>query len=293
MDIDEKDLIQEESTPKKFGFFSKFFFFLLAFLVLLYCYMHFVEPKKLIVKEYPVKHNLIPESFNGFKIVQFSDIYFGSSINENELKRIVHKINELKPDVLVFTGNLFSSSITLSEANKSFLKDILKETQAKIKKFAIKGNSDYLDIDLYEEILENANFTILDNLNIPIYFDSDTPIYFGGISSISKKEMDLTKALIQEDEKKAYQIFLLHEPILFDEICRDTHLILSGHSLGGILRLPFLGGTIALENVGEYTGDQYFKGKSVMYVSSGLGTEKYNVRFFNPPSISLYRLYHD
>ena len=291
MDINEKDFISEEDS-KTHGFLTKFLVILLILVALLYSYMHFIEPSQLIVKEYPIIHELIPDSFNGFKIVHFSDIYFGSSINEKELERIVEKINELNPDILVFTGNLFSSSISLSDTNKTFLQDVFKKTTAKIKKFAIKGNSDYLDIELYETILENADFTLLDNLNVPVYYEGETPIYFGGIPSISKKEMDITKALIQEEEKNAYQVLLLHEPILFDEVSRETHLVLSGHSLGGLVRLPYFGGILSLENVGEYKDGIYTKGKSKMYVSMGLGTEKYSIRLFNPPSINLYRLYN-
>ncbi len=287
-----EELQMEELTPKKKSFIPKVITCLVILTFLIYCYMHFIEPKQLIVKEYPVINKLIPDSFNGFKIVQFSDIYFGGTITEKELENIVTKINELKPDILVFTGNLFDESIHLSNDSKNNLKNILQKTTASIGKYSIKGNQDYSDISFFEEVMKEANFKVLNNENIPIYYKGTTPIYLSGVPSISRKEHDLSKCFIQEEEKNAYQILLLHEPILFDEISRDTNLVLSGHSLGGLIRVPFLGGLIPFENTGDYEVGKYEMKNSTLYVSSGLGTTKANLRFLNPPSITLYRLYN-
>ena len=140
--------------------------------------------------------------------------------------------------------------------------------------------------------MKETNFEILDNKNVPIYYKGNTPIYLSGIPSISKKEQDLSKCFIQEEEKNAYQILLMHEPVLFDEISKDADFVLAGHTLGGLIRVPFLGGIVKLENNGNYEVGKYEKGASTMYISNGLGTEKVNLRLCNPPSVTLYRLYH-
>ena len=77
------------------------------------------QPKQLEIIEYPIINESIPESFDGFKIVHFSDIHFGTTVNEKELESIVNKINLLKPDILVFTGDLFDNSVTINENTKN------------------------------------------------------------------------------------------------------------------------------------------------------------------------------
>ena len=69
-------------------------------------------------------------------------------------------------------------------------------------------------------------------------------------------------------------------------------MVLAGHSLGGLIRIPFVGGVFKKENIGEYDQGMYTSGSSVMYVSNGIGTEDLSVRFLNIPSINLYRLYN-
>ncbi len=281
---------QEEK--KKLGVLPKIGIFILIVIILLTCYMFFIEPKLLTTKEYAVINTSIPDSFNGFKIVQFSDIHFGRTTNEKEVEKVVEEINKNKPDILAFTGDLFDAYINLSEENVSFLKEALKKTSASIGKYAIKGDSDYLNIKLYEEIMTEAGFTILENKNIPIYYEGTTPIYLSGISSISRNTPDYTLAFQTETENEYYQILLTHEPIIFTNVQNEANLVLAGHSLGGLINIPYYGGLIKKENVGDYTRGMFTSNKSTMYVSNGIGTENISIRFLNMPSISLYRLYN-
>ena len=282
-------MIEETENKKKLGLLPKIGIGIIIILLLLFIYMFFWEPKQLEIIEYPIINENIPESFNGFKIVHFSDIHIGTTINEKELEKIVDKINLLKPDILVFTGDLFDSTVNINENTKNKIEEILKKTTSKLGKFAIKGDQDYSDTR-FEEIMTNAGFQVLNNQNIPIYFNGITPIYIGGIPSISRQEQNLGNALTKEEN--AYFILLMHEPILFDEVTNTTNLVLAGHSLGGLIRIPKIGGLIKLDNVGNYQKGIYQKGNSTLIVSSGLGTQKIQARFLNYPSINLYRLYH-
>lgn len=283
---------QLDLEKKKLGIIPKIFIAIVIFCLLLACYMLFLEPKLLVTHEYAVVHESIPDSFNGFKIVQFSDIHFGRTTNEKEVAKVVEEINLQKPGLLVFTGDLFDSYINLSEGNVQFLKSELAKTTATLGKYAIRGDSDYLNIALYEEIMKEAGFIILDNQNIPIYYKGTTPIYLSGIPTISEGNQDLTKAFAKELEGNYYQILLMHEPILFQEVKSKSQLVLAGHSLGGLIHLPFMGGVFKKENTEDYERGKYLSGSSVMYVSNGIGTEDLSVRFLNVPSISLYRLYN-
>ena len=286
----EENIVVKEK--KKLNIFIKIFIVLITFILLLFCYMYFIENKLLITNEFAVVNSNIPSSFNGFKIVQFSDIHFGRTTNEKEVTKVVETINLNKPDILVFTGDLFDSYINLSDENIEFLKSELSKTTATIGKYAIKGDSDYLNINKYEEIMTEAGFTILNNQNIPIYYKDSTPIFISGIPSASHNEQDISKAFEKGLDGNYYQIMLIHEPILFQDVKGQANLVLAGHTLGGLINIPFIGGIIKKENTSKYIVGKYESGDSTLYVSNGIGTENISLRFHNIPSISLYRIYN-
>lgn len=280
------------TEKKKLGIIPLIIIVIIIIISGTYSYMRFIEPKLLNVREYPIINKKIPDSMNGFKIVHFSDIHFGRNINEPELEKIIQKINELKPDILIFTGDLLDEKINITENSKNNIKEILKKTTAKLGKYAIAGDNDYKDIDFFKTTMQEANFEILENKNIPIYYKSETPIYISGISSIKQNEYDLIKSLEKETNEETFQIVMTHEPILFDELKREVDVVLAGHNLGGEISLPFIGGIIKIDNTKDYINDFYKNGNAKLYISNGLGTEKTNLRFMNVPSISLYRLYN-
>jgi uncharacterized protein len=83
----------------------------------------------------------LPDSFNGFKIVQISDIHTGSFLNAQPLVRVVNIINELNPDIVFFTGDL----VNYNHTEALPYTNILKEIEAKHGVFSIFGNHDYGD----------------------------------------------------------------------------------------------------------------------------------------------------
>ena len=278
--------------------FIKFFLLILVFLGLFfYLYIRYFEPKMVIVNEKSIIDSNLPESFNGFKIVHFSDIFYGSSINDKELKKIVKKINELKPDVIVYTGDLFNNTININDENIENIKNILKNTEAKFKKYAIIGDSDYINKDKYLEIMNGANFTFLDNEDDFIYYKGNDPLQFVGTSSILGGENNIDKFISKNlNDPEYFQIWLNHEPIIIDNLLDNEihpNILLTGHTLYGIVNFPFMGYLLKLDGISKYTNDFYHKKRINMFVSNGLGTYKYNIRFMNIPSINFYRLYNN
>lgn len=86
--------------------FLKFILVLIIICAGTYYYARYVGTTGLVIKEYSVINEKIPESFHGFKIVQFSDTHYGMTTFNDELKNMVSKINILNPDIVVFTGDL-------------------------------------------------------------------------------------------------------------------------------------------------------------------------------------------
>ena len=96
-----------------------FLFFILVLIIICagtYYYERYVGTTGLVIKEYSVINEKIPESFHGFKIVQFSDTHYGMTTFNDELKNMVSKINILNPDIVVFTGDLVDYHYHLNKA---------------------------------------------------------------------------------------------------------------------------------------------------------------------------------
>ena len=83
---------------------------LLVSLVIIYSY--FIGTSGLKVKEYNIKSKNIPDEFYGLKIVQLSDIHYGYHFNKKKLENVVKKINEIKPDIVVLTGDIVDNKIS-------------------------------------------------------------------------------------------------------------------------------------------------------------------------------------
>ena len=84
----------------------------LAFLFL--TYTSYISTTKVHVREYRITNKKIPESFNGIKIVHFSDLHYGTTIDNDNLKNIIDKINDRKPDIVVLTGDLIHDKYSIS-----------------------------------------------------------------------------------------------------------------------------------------------------------------------------------
>lgn len=286
-----------ENTEKRFKGLKIFLFFLLFCILLFFFYMHSIEPKLFQIKEQAIIDVSLPEEFNGFKIVHFSDIHYGSTINDTELKRIVKKINHLKADVVIFTGDLFDDSIHLNDSSFDTMKEILKQVNAKFRKYAVIGNHDYVNKEKFMEIMQESEFLVLENMNDLLFYKGTTPLEFIGTSSSLEGENDIDQAIITETDSNSYfKIWLNHEPIILDELVKkDIHpnLLFTSHHLGGLINIPFYGYLLNQEGISKYKGNYYHKKRIQMYVSNGLGTYKYPVRFMNAPSLNFYRLYNN
>ena len=151
-----------KTEKKKRNLLLKIFLCFLFLILISIFYAFKIEPKCLKVTETAIINEKLPESFDGLKIVQFSDIHFGVSTGEKELEKVINKINELKPDIITFTGDLFDSSINLTDDNIKYLEETLKKLDAKLIKLAIKGDSDYLNENAFVTIFQEANFKILE-----------------------------------------------------------------------------------------------------------------------------------
>lgn len=270
----------------KLRIWVKIVFTLIILIFGTYFYSRYINTKGLIVKEYAIINKEIPSNFYGFKIVHISDIHYKVTTDLIDLENMVKEVNLLKPDIIIFTGDLFDKEIKYKEKDFEDLTNILKSIEFNIGKYAIKGDND-LKIDKWDEVISNSNFININDTYKLIYYKGTDPILITGISSnLKNNHMDILDSI---ENSYKYSILVIHEP---DYITKDVNynLILAGHSLNGRIIIPYVGGILKVKGGTKYT-DEYYKLKnSDLYISSGIGSSIYPYRFLNKPSINLYRL---
>ena len=257
-------------------------------------YSRFIATKGLKVKEYKVVNTKITDSYHGLKIVHLSDIHYGSTINEKELNNIVDKINEIKPDIVVLTGDLLDERINF---DKDIIINCLSKIEANLGKYAVSGNHD-LPNDDFNYIITESGFTNLDNSYDLIYYKSNEPIIISGIGyngedvGIKTEQFDkYISELKVDDIKPIYSILLVHAPDTVDNLDLSKYdLVLAGHSHGGQVRLPFIKPIYTPDGAKKYYEEYYKINNTDLYMSSGLGTSMYKFRLFNKPSFNFYRI---
>lgn len=257
-------------------------------------YSRFIATKGLKVKEYKVVNSKITDSYHGLKIIHLTDIHYGSTVNEKELNNIVDKVNEIKPDIVVITGDLIDERLSY---DKDTIINCLSKIEAKLGKFAVSGNHD-IPLDDYNYIVKQSGFTSLDNKYELIYSKSNEPIIISGIGysdediGIKTEQFDkYISELKTDDIKPIYSILLVHEPDTVDNLDLNKYdLILAGHSHAGQVRLPIIGKLYTPQGAKKYYDEYYKINNTDLYISSGLGTSLYKFRLFNKPSFNFYRI---
>jgi predicted MPP superfamily phosphohydrolase len=266
-----------------------------------------VRDFKLTSVELPVQN--LPEAFDGYKIVQISDMHLGGFLNDKPLKEIVRIVNEQHPDVILFTGDLVS--FTTDEVYP--FEAIMKQFSAKDGIYSILGNHDYgeytrwdsqEDKDLNDkelfEFYDRIGWHLLRNQNKIIRRDSAS-IAVIGVENWSKskrfgKKGDLEKAVIGTDSAQ-FKILMSHDPSQWDGEVNTLYpwigLTLSGHThafqfaieSGSVKWSP--ASFLFKEWGGLYEKDQENGAKQYLYVNRGVGTLGYPGRIFTRPEITL------
>lgn len=292
----ETEVLENEGEKKGHGILSKLLLVGLFFF-LVYLYARYVGTEGLIVREYNVINENVPASFDGFSIVQFSDMELGTTFEVDDVEGLVDEINSLKPDLVVFTGDVVAPNHSISVEEQKNLSDALAKIDPMIGKYSVRGDDDQYT-DVYNQVMADAGFKDISNSYELIYYKGLTPIVLYGLDSLNVGVQDYTKTFSypSEDEDTTYmatfRILLAHEPDTVEKIGEyNISLMLSGHSHNSEINIPYLKDFYNIKGAQNYY-DRYYKVDGTeLYISSGLGTSKFKMRLFDKPSISIFRLY--
>lgn len=265
----------------------KIIFSVIILFIVFFILLRYVGTSGLKVREYKIVNKNL-KSFYGLKIVHFSDLHYGMSVNNNKLERLIDTINRTKPDIVVFTGDLVDRNTKVTDKINNILVKNLSRIESNYGKYYVTGNHDKVN-GLYDLIMTNSNFKSLDETYDVIYSENNDSLFIAGID-IDKNINSNTVETLNLNEYN-YKIFITHYPDKVDDILKyNFNLILAGHSHNGQVRLPVFGAVAKPHDAKKYYDPYYKIDKTELYISGGIGNSTINFRLFNTPSFNLYRL---
>ncbi|CDB44248.1 ser/Thr phosphatase family protein [Firmicutes bacterium CAG:240] len=238
------------------------------------------------ISRYEVKSQKLPESFDGFKIVQLSDLH-GAEFGEDGME-LVEKVKELEPDMIALTGDFVTDEGDLAAVEK-----LAARLTELCPVYFISGNHEFgsgLAVKV-RNILERAGVKYLSNEYLTISRGEDG-ILLGGVEDpLAYADMLSPDELAQkmnDAAPDAFKILLGHRNYWMTEYPElPVDLIFCGHAHGGLIRIPGVGGLIGTDRrlFPDFDAGEYNNGRYTLIVSRGLGNSVPIPRVFNRPEI--------
>ena len=274
----------------------------IALLAMAYLIFGATEGKQYFqVKEITIESKDVPQGFEGYRIVQLSDIHVGSWNGDTQaMEKAVSMINDLQPDLIVFTGDLVNN---LASELDNFT-SVFSQLRAKDGVYSVLGNHDYSTYihwenpeDQKEELIRlkqkqaEMGWTMLNNRHVKLYHQNDS-IALIGVENSGRppfpNHAKLSEAM--QGTEGMFQILLSHDPTHWKrEVLpqTDIQLMLAGHTHA--MQTKIFGFTPAQfiypENDGLYQEEE-----QMLYVNIGLGHLLYPMRLGAWPEITLLTL---
>jgi uncharacterized protein len=237
----------------------------------------------------------LPESFDGFRLIQLSDFHYEDHYSAVPIRQSVAIVNNVHPDLTVLTGDfvtvpLFDRSLSVGEVIASCepCAGILSGIAGP--KYAILGNHDAASYPgRIIHALEQAKIPVLRNQSVPLERGRDR-LWLAGIDDLLKGMPDMSATLSGVPEKET-TILLAHEPDFADDVSlTPVDLQLSGHSHGGQIWIPGIGAPWLPPMARRYPRGLNKIGNLILYTNIGIGTIRAPIRINCRPEITLITL---
>lgn len=249
-----------------------------------------------------LKFSNLPPAFDGFRIVQLSDLHASYWVGREYLMSMVEEVNKIKKDLLVITGDFITGAVndfwkrwmpTSKSDHLAMVIDVLSNLKDG-DKIAVLGNHDQWDgIETEKRLvneLKRVGFAVLRNSSMPLFRNKES-IYIAGTDDVWFT-YDFTKAM-RDVPHDAFKILLSHSPDVTTDIDKDMQidLTLCGHTHGGQVNIPYLTQHfIPINNSSKYLSGLIKEPYGYTYVNRGIGTLVFPFRFNAPPEITYFIL---
>ncbi|MFN2596179.1 MAG: metallophosphoesterase [Pyrinomonadaceae bacterium] len=228
----------------------------------------------------------LPPAFEGFRVAQLSDVHHSRIVPLAEVRRAVEVTRSARADMIVLTGDYTTHERRFIEP----CAEELGRLEAPAGVWAVLGNHDH-NTDGAEtyRALARHRVNALKNVNTRVARGGEE-LQLVGIDDMSWNQTDWRQAFKGIDRARP-TILLSHQPNAFDEPgAEGVSLIMSGHTHGGQIRLPFIGAPIQRYPEFRYLRGRFVRDGTQLYVSRGTGVIGAPVRVGARPEVAVLRL---
>lgn len=252
-----------------------------------------LEPLWVEVSQVEIPLGRLPKVFDGYRILQISDIHIGGWMNHERLADVVELALAQKPDLVVMTGDYVIGrrwDETIANAAVDFA-DVIKPLAEAYTTLGVLGNHDHwTDAAQARTMLANAGVIDISNDVYRIRRDGED-FYIAGVDDVSEGKHRLEEVVAKLPPDTA-TILLAHEPDYADvtSLTGKFLLQLSGHSHGGQVSIPFVGPPVLPRWARKYPAGLYRLAGMWLYTNRGVGMTAPFVRFNCRPEITVFTL---
>lgn len=242
------------------------------------------EQLRLTVSSYYIPLDSVGAAFDGFKIIQISDLHHKSFGKNNS--RLLRLMQERCPDIIVITGDLVDER----HEGVDYGLDFIEKAAHIAPVFYVTGNHEKAlpqsELEYFLAEAVHAGAAVLEDRTALIERFGEK-LYISGMSDRASPEADELKELLSVT-KDGISVLLAHRPHYTDAYSESgADLVISGHAHGGLVRLPFIGGLIAPGQglFPRLTSGVHYHDGFVQVISRGLGNSVLPIRFNNTPEV--------
>lgn len=249
-------------------------------------YASLFEPFDYELTETDVFVRGLPRAFEGFRIAQLTDVHHSRLVPLAEVRRVVELANSARADLVVLTGDYTTSRRRYVEP----CAEALGNLRAPEGVWAVLGNHDhYTDAELTTRALSRQRIEVLSNANTTLRRGGEG-LQLAGVDDWGWGKADWPRALKGVDPARPV-VLLSHEPAVFDmPETRGLSLIISGHTHGGQICLPFIGAPARFLEQFRYLRGLFERDGTQLYVSRGTGMIGLPVRLGARPEVAVLTL---
>ncbi|MCP4402243.1 MAG: metallophosphoesterase [bacterium] len=250
-------------------------------------YPVFIERNIVCVNRYRIPITNLPLSFHGFTLAQLTDVHLGFLVSESFVEGIVQRTNSLGTDAIICTGDYVHERNTTEEIEKVW--PILSKLEAKHGVYSVLGNHDHwADSERSLDWLERTGQNIRHQCQ-PIYKGRER-ILIGGAGDYMEDELKIDETFSHSDDGEC-RLLLSHNPDSVDtEFNTPLSLVISGHTHGGQVVIPFFGPPVLPVKNKDYSSGLITTAKTQLFISRGIGWAIYPIRFNCYPEIAVLEL---